>query len=337
MFKRLNYPFQISKSSLYAVGSPHTWPALLAALSWVVELLTYEEKAEAARAQDFSQGEDICENNEVFLEYVAKSYHHFLAGDDDTCAVLDGQLSARFDHRDGAIRKEVDRLEGEASKLQLEIDALKAAPSAVAELSQKRADLLGDIDKFHKLIQSLQKHKKELAKKTEERAADLQSREAELRAVEAEGESLKQRVQAQAVSREDLDRMLRDRNRVEESLAAAAGQRERAEHLAAEAERELARGLEGLEALAQQYNGAAERLQLLPMHAKRAKVRRELRGGSLCRLSVSLYISRIVAASARPLQYSLVSPILHALPNNYNLFNWKKTYTIHRVWTTRSA
>lgn len=25
LFKRLNYPFQISKSALFAVGSPHRW------------------------------------------------------------------------------------------------------------------------------------------------------------------------------------------------------------------------------------------------------------------------------------------------------------------------
>lgn len=45
LYKRLRYPFGISKSALFAVGSPHTWPGLLAALTWLVELLNYEEKA----------------------------------------------------------------------------------------------------------------------------------------------------------------------------------------------------------------------------------------------------------------------------------------------------
>lgn len=49
-FKRMRYPFQISKSSLFAVGSPHTWPTLLASLVWVVELLLYSEKAVRAPA-----------------------------------------------------------------------------------------------------------------------------------------------------------------------------------------------------------------------------------------------------------------------------------------------
>jgi SMC interacting uncharacterized protein involved in chromosome segregation len=45
VFKQLRYPFQISKSALYAVGSPHTWPSLLTALTWLVQIYIYEEEA----------------------------------------------------------------------------------------------------------------------------------------------------------------------------------------------------------------------------------------------------------------------------------------------------
>ena len=45
VFKQLRYPFQISKSALYAVGSPHTWPSLLTALTWLVQIFIYEEEA----------------------------------------------------------------------------------------------------------------------------------------------------------------------------------------------------------------------------------------------------------------------------------------------------
>ena len=43
----------MSKSALFAVGAPHTWPGLLAALAWLVEMLNYEEKAGASRANSF--------------------------------------------------------------------------------------------------------------------------------------------------------------------------------------------------------------------------------------------------------------------------------------------
>lgn len=39
VLKALGYPYTISKGALSAVGSPHTWPHLLAALSWLVDLL----------------------------------------------------------------------------------------------------------------------------------------------------------------------------------------------------------------------------------------------------------------------------------------------------------
>lgn len=39
LFRILRYPFAINKSSLVAVGSPHTWPVLLASLTWLMELL----------------------------------------------------------------------------------------------------------------------------------------------------------------------------------------------------------------------------------------------------------------------------------------------------------
>ena len=37
IMKAIGYPFLISKSSMFTVGSPHTWPSMLAALSFMVD------------------------------------------------------------------------------------------------------------------------------------------------------------------------------------------------------------------------------------------------------------------------------------------------------------
>ena len=39
ILKSLGYPFTIHKRSLASVGSPHTWPILLGALHWLMELV----------------------------------------------------------------------------------------------------------------------------------------------------------------------------------------------------------------------------------------------------------------------------------------------------------
>ena len=49
MFKGLHYPFSISKTALSAAGSPHTWPYLLACLTWLIELLSYDEESEKSK------------------------------------------------------------------------------------------------------------------------------------------------------------------------------------------------------------------------------------------------------------------------------------------------
>jgi len=40
IFKSLGYKITINKGPLQSVGAAHSWPQLLAALSWLVELLT---------------------------------------------------------------------------------------------------------------------------------------------------------------------------------------------------------------------------------------------------------------------------------------------------------
>ena len=39
MFKLHGYPFTICKSAMFTIGSPHTWPTMLAALSWLRQMI----------------------------------------------------------------------------------------------------------------------------------------------------------------------------------------------------------------------------------------------------------------------------------------------------------
>jgi kinetochore protein NDC80 len=47
-FKTLGYPFNISKTSLVAAGSPHIWPSLLLAITWLMERLELISSANGA-------------------------------------------------------------------------------------------------------------------------------------------------------------------------------------------------------------------------------------------------------------------------------------------------
>lgn len=106
-FKRLNYPFQISKSALFAVGSPHSWPAVLAAITWLVELLVYEVKAEEPSAASF---DDRQKSERDFYNYVSSSYKYFLAGDDHKCQAADEEMHAQFSEKEKQFKDDTSKL-----------------------------------------------------------------------------------------------------------------------------------------------------------------------------------------------------------------------------------
>jgi kinetochore protein NDC80 len=79
IFKRLGYPFAISKNSLLAVGAPNTWANLLGALTWLMELVLYCENS----TQDFSSPNlPNPTDRQISTPYILHAYELFLAHKD---------------------------------------------------------------------------------------------------------------------------------------------------------------------------------------------------------------------------------------------------------------
>lgn len=268
LYKRLRYPFAISKSNLTAVGSPHTWPAILAALCWVVELLNYSQRAEVARHE---LTDDRARAEAEFFDYVATSYRHFMAGDDELCDAVDGKKSAEFEARATEVRSETDRLTAANEALKAEIDALRHAPSPLVAAREKLAETQDDKEKFMKLIDNLQSHRATLQRKLTERQADVSAQQQELATVGAENEELRARIATQTVHPADVVRMNQDRSKHEAALRTLCQQRELADTKAAQAEASLESTLDELDAVLGDYHARADRLQLIPASAKRAE------------------------------------------------------------------
>ena len=275
LFKRLCYPFQISKSALCAVGSPHTWPALLAALVWVVELLNYEAKAEeiAAAAPAGSAANDIHDTqaNRLFFDYVAKSYTHFLHGRDEECAKLDEELRGTFANREENLAQEVESLEASAAELEAELEALRAGPSPLAAAEAEREAATAELAGLERAIAELEEEQAGLHASRAEAEAGLASTEASSASVCAECERLSEQIAAQPLSSADVTQMRQERSRLQRELATATAHRESQQKLVWESEASLEKRVEEVEGFARAYNAAAERIKLVPASAKRAE------------------------------------------------------------------
>ncbi|KAL3162305.1 hypothetical protein ABBQ32_009992 [Trebouxia sp. C0010 RCD-2024] len=204
LFKHLKYPFQISKSALFAVGSPHTWPGLLAAMNWVVEILNYAEKAEEARTDVF---DDKQRSEHDFFEYVAKSYKYFLAGDDYQSQAVDDEIAQEAEDRAEQVRQRNQQLQQANEELQARLEALRSQPSALLQAQAKQEEHVRDRDKFRTLIDNLQSHKQSLQRKLQERKAEVESKQEQLASTLLESDAMRAVIAGQTVNKDDVVRM----------------------------------------------------------------------------------------------------------------------------------
>ena len=109
-FKVVGYPFNISKTALVAAGSPHTWPTLLLAISWLIEVLEGRQGFEflieeldgissvGEAGGPFVNAQTLENRSEkAFLKYVEISYNSFLSGDDALLEKLEVNLLQYFE------------------------------------------------------------------------------------------------------------------------------------------------------------------------------------------------------------------------------------------------
>eukprot|EP00884_Botryococcus_braunii_P005546 jgi/Botrbrau1/14993/Bobra.0018s0093.1 len=267
-FKKIKYPFQISKTALVAVGSPHTWPTLLGALVWLAELLAYRERVDGAVADSFDEKSHA---ERDFFQYIEHAYRAFLEGDDDRCQELDDEKAREIEERMKNISERNKQLEEANGALQSQIEALQNEPSEYVAASEKKTELLSDRDKFHQLVEGRTAAKALQQRKLAEAEADLQSLQEQLVSVEQDNAEVKHRVASQTISREDVIKMNKDRIKQTEFLQTTIAARETLDQRVADLEIAVEQKLDDLEGSLQEYHATAEQLQLVPLTAKRSQ------------------------------------------------------------------
>lgn len=259
MMKGLRYPFNISKTSLAAVGSPHTWPSLLASLLWLVELVEYDE---LAGLQDDEDGDDEGEIDRIFFTYIRKAYWCFLNGDDNRYEELDTELGNKFRERDVAIEEEIEDLERKQAELKDELETETQKQSLIPELEQRKRDFTSDKLKWDKLIRQFLENKEIMVAKVREREAEVRAKEAEL----AQAEQAKAKVQIildeQELNPADAERMTQEKRSLEASCNTVLEQRDEIQKETWETELSITKRTKHIESLLEEYNAIAKSLKL---------------------------------------------------------------------------
>lgn len=285
IFKFLRYPFNISKNGLSAVGSPHSWPQLLASLMWILELLEYDEEMlnddSNLNVDGFSSEEDNQISQKAFYVYLKKAYMSFLAGDDDTYNQLEQQFIQSYEIKNQAIMQETASLNLMNEQLEKETQQVKARTLRLPQLKEKRKDYEDDKIKFEILIEQLLKHKEMAEMKIQSRQTELERISQQIENTETEINSLKDTISRQELSPEDVKKMCEEKEHLQVSLQNASEQLSQLQKKVWDSEVVLRDKVQNLEESVRLFNSMSEDLDYAISNAgttpEKANIKKKIR------------------------------------------------------------
>ncbi|KAL2161989.1 hypothetical protein VTH06DRAFT_7774 [Thermothelomyces fergusii] len=283
LLKQLRYPYErsITKSQIAAVGGQN-WSTFLGLLHWMMQLAQMLERYALREYDDacLEAGVDVSGDNIIF-DFLTNAYHDWLSMDEDASEedvekALQPHVEAMardFERANARYIQELEMLEGENARLLKEIEELEKSTPDPAVLDNHFKIMEEDKAKFEEYntlaLQRSEKYEGRIRVLQEE----LDRLQVELREAEDERRRLKEAVDDQGISMQDIDRMTAERERLQKSIESAGQRLEDAKRKVAEREMEASQRLDDLERAVDRYNTVAYQIGLIPSTAVNAKGR----------------------------------------------------------------
>ncbi|XP_036273628.1 kinetochore protein NDC80 homolog [Pipistrellus kuhlii] len=280
IFKGLGYPFALSKSSMYTVGAPHTWPHIVAALIWLIDCIKlHTAMKESSPLFDDGQPwgeetEDGIMYNKLFLDYTVKCYESFMTGADsfeEMNAELQSKLKDLFNvdafkleslaAKNKALNEQIARLEQEREK----------EPNRLETLRKLKASLQADVQKYQAYMSNLESHSAILDQKLNGLDEDISRIELECETMKHENTRLQTIVDNQKYSVADIERINHERNELQQTINKLTKDLEDEQQQLWNEELKYARGKEAIETQLAEYHKLARKLKLIPKGAENSK------------------------------------------------------------------
>ncbi|ORY86797.1 HEC/Ndc80p family-domain-containing protein [Protomyces lactucae-debilis] len=266
--KTIKYPFadSITRSQLAAVGSPHSWPGMLAMLVWMVELLNMMDAL-------FNGELDVAEDNNAdkiyYNHYLKEAYRVFLAGGDDFDEV-EQELGRAWTGLNAHLVTDIERLRQENAVLAQELKSLNASQPPLKTLQNERDVLISDRTKFKDYIQRLDQKREKLVHINEKIREQLLEAEQEIQQLQSRKAEFQEIVDKQDISATDVEKMTSEQETLKKSLEAASVQLHQLSTLVLEKEKLAQAKLDNVHKAIQAYNTLGYQVGVMPETAENA-------------------------------------------------------------------
>nr|XP_025978586.1 kinetochore protein NDC80 homolog [Dromaius novaehollandiae] len=274
VFKELGYPFPLSKSSMYTVGAPHTWPQIVTALVWLIDCIKlYSAIRENAPSFDDGQSwggetDDGIVHNKLFMDYTVKCYEHFMKGG-DTFEEFDAEVQSKLKDLFNIDEFQIEGLAAENKRLHEEIARLEkereSEPDRLVSLRKLKSSLQADVQKYQAYMANLESHTAILDQKMKGVNEEVETAEMEVEAMKQENARLQYIFDNQKYSVADIERINHERNELQQTINKLTKELEAEEHQLWNEELKYARNKEAIETQLAEYHKLARKLKLIPI------------------------------------------------------------------------
>ncbi|XP_072019595.1 kinetochore protein NDC80 homolog [Amphiura filiformis] len=274
VFKTLKYPFTISKSQMFTVGSPHTWPHILGALHWLMCSVKFAFATDPRSLFDNPSDGDDFEGNKVsesefLFNYYENTYSEFLKGV-DTFEKFEQDLAENMKLQAVGATGNLEHLAAEEQRLATELQLLEQEPCKLTQLHEQAQMMSSDNERFHKYLQELAGHKRSMEQKCQDLDLQLQQTELESDQSEAEKNRLEHCLTNQELSASDVQRLYAEMRQLTNMLDDLEKGTQELDQEIWNEEKQIAKKQEQLEQQVSQYNSMARTLKLIPPTAENA-------------------------------------------------------------------
>ncbi|KAL2099905.1 hypothetical protein ACEWY4_004299 [Coilia grayii] len=277
IFKDLGYPFAISKSSMYSVGAPHTWPQVLGALVWLMDTVRLFSAVQEQDLlfSDFTDSstavEEGKEYNQLFLDYTCDTYNKYMQGSDtfdEESAEYLTKLKKLYHVDEDHLESQLRMYQGLAEKVdRLEKDSHK---DPLMNKRTQKLTMQTDLQKLRDYCDNLQAFKQNQDNKAASLAEEYESTTLQRDSLKQEQARLQTILQNQKFTPADIERINRERNELQQTLDSVSRSLEETEQQLWAEEIALSKAKEEGDKELAEYHKLARKLKLIPQSAPNA-------------------------------------------------------------------
>ncbi len=214
LFTFLKYPYTLAKRNLQSIGTMHTWPPVLAALSWLAELSNYHVSREHFEQQEQRNSlanqstATVATQDELFLKFLSKAYSAFITSTDQdgkAADIFEQELEKQFEGRNEVLKKEIDKYKMEMMNMREELDTqYRNKPCPLVELKEQKEKLVVDKEMLATAMQGMERHNWKLRESGVTTEKEIRVSQQNIDALKVQIERLHRDISKQTVTKDEV-------------------------------------------------------------------------------------------------------------------------------------